>query len=395
MESKSKFSISAGWLVAFTWFGGHCGSGFASGRQIVQYTTRHGIAGIWIPILTWTVLGWFTYWAVEYSRLIKAKNYKDFVVSFYGPFRGIILLIMDILTFVGAFIILSAMYSASAQLTFNAFGLDMKIGSILIALICTIGTAFFYEVFSKLSSILTIPMIVMLLLVQVIVIALNWENLMLVIQTSGMAEGSSIPAMISDAFTYAGVQCGFYATAIALTYTFTRGKKDTKDAVIGGSILNWFMHTFNVIMIYSGYPRVNAIPLVTEALILEHPALVWLLWVYRLVLFLAIVTTAIGSIFGVIARYGHIGKNIVKSDTARNFIWGAIVGVGSVLLSFVGLIAIISKGYGLLGNLRAPTTIYPIAIFGLWRFRQIKRKLMAEGVINEKDEFIGEAATEA
>lgn len=394
MESKSKFQISAGWLVAFTWFGGHCGSGFASGRQIVQYTTRHGIAGIWIPILTWTLLAWFTYWATEYGRLIRARNYRDFVKHFYGPIAPVFNILFDIMTFVGTFIILSAMYSASGQLGVDALGWNYTVSSIVVAVICVIGTVFFYDIFSKFSSFLTIPMIVLLLLVQCVVLYYNWDNLMLVFQTSGLAEGSSIPAMIGDSLTYAGVQCGFYATAIALTYTFTRGKKDTKDAVIGGSILNWIMHTFNVLMVYSGYPRVNNIPLVTRSLILETN-IIWLLRIYELVFLLAIVTTAVGSIYGFLVRFGFLGDRIVTNKTARYCIWAMIMSFGAIGLATFGLITVINKGYGFLGNVRTPMTIYPIAIFGLWRFNQLRKKMRAEGTIDEKDNFVLQPAEAA
>ena len=381
MEKKSKVSLSVGWAAAFTWFGSHCGSGFASGRQIVQYTTRHGIAGIWIPILTWALLCWFTYWAVEYSRAVHARNYRDFVMVFYGPLRRIILLIFDVVGILGGIVILAAMYAAAAQLGVEVWGLNYWVGSVIIALICTFCAVLGYKVFSTLSAFITIPMIAMLLVVQIAMIAVNWDNLMVVIKTSGMsAESGGILDMVKDAFTYAGVQSGMYATLIGLAYADRDKwtKKNTKEAVIGGSVLNWFMHTFNCVMVFAAYPWINNEPLVTMNIIkAAGPNWTWLVVIYDIVLFLAILTTAIGSVYAQIIRWAPFTEKFIKSEKANHMFWGLLFSLGSVLLASIGLTAVINKGYGLLGNLRTYTTIWPIAILGVWRYRSLMKRIEA------------------
>ena len=384
--------------MAFTWFGGHCGSGFASGRQIVQYNTRHGIAGAWIPILTWFTCGWFGYWACKYGIMIKARNYRDFTLSFYGVLGRPMLILTDVLTVLGSVVVLSIMFSAAAELFHTEFGLNLTIGAVATALICWAICVFGYKIYAFLNAYITLPMLAMLLIVQTCMIAMNWENLMLVIRTSGMsAESGGIIDMIKDGFTYSGVQLAPYAacfsTAIASDIPWT--DKDTKIAMIGGACLNWFMHSFNMLMVYSGYPWVNSEALVTLNLVkAAGPNFTWLVVLYDIVLILAIITTTIGSIYVLIARFQNVGHTVVKKTETRRLIWGLIIVLAPMALSKIGLITLVNKGYGLVGGLRAPLTIWPCAILGIWRISCLKRRLAAGENIVPYDEA-AEAAINA
>ena len=42
--------------IASTWFGMHCGSGFATGSQYAIYYSKYGWLALITPIITWLVL---------------------------------------------------------------------------------------------------------------------------------------------------------------------------------------------------------------------------------------------------------------------------------------------------------------------------------------------------
>lgn len=378
MEKKATKGLSLGWAAAFTWFGGHCGSGFASGRQIVQYTTRHGIAGFWIPLAIWTILGWFFYWAVSYGTLVRARTYKEWAKSFYGKFLGPIMAVfLDFVTVVGGFIVLATMFAAAGQLFLEVFGLNFVVGALITAVVCGIIVVFGYKVYSLVNAFISIPMTIMLLIVQVTVVAYNWGNIQNVIATSGN-NGTTFAEMIQSIIAYGGLQSGAYATFISLAYFGGKNwtKKDTIQACWGGAALNCFMHMFNVFMIYGGFPRVNDKALVTMSLLGELPPVIrtWLLPLYQIVLLLAIITTSVGSPYSIMVRFGHLGAKLVPNLRVRQAILGIGYPVLAVILSTVGLIALVSKGYSAIGNARTPSTVIPVSLLGIWRLNQMKKR---------------------
>ena len=74
MEKKKRFSMALPLTAAFTWFGYHCGSGFASGTQMKVYATKFGKMGLLAPIVAWICCAAFIYIIVEYARLVQAKT---------------------------------------------------------------------------------------------------------------------------------------------------------------------------------------------------------------------------------------------------------------------------------------------------------------------------------
>ncbi len=65
------------------WFGFHCGAGFASGAQVKLYVAQYGTIGAIVPVIAWVANCLFMYVGLEYSRLIKAKSYRDVGASIY------------------------------------------------------------------------------------------------------------------------------------------------------------------------------------------------------------------------------------------------------------------------------------------------------------------------
>ena len=103
------------------WFGFHCGAGFASGAQVKLYAAKYGFYGLAVPFIAWAINCVFMYIVAEYSRLIKAKSYRDVGVSIYwdNPVVGrIALLLWDILIFMSSITLLgSCVAGFGAQLT--------------------------------------------------------------------------------------------------------------------------------------------------------------------------------------------------------------------------------------------------------------------------------------
>ena len=65
---KRKLSIPVSVGIASTWFGMHCGSGFATGSQYAIYYSKYGWLALIMPIITWLVL------AVALIQVVSPEN---------------------------------------------------------------------------------------------------------------------------------------------------------------------------------------------------------------------------------------------------------------------------------------------------------------------------------
>lgn len=372
MEKKNKFGLSAGVATAITWFGFHCGSGFATGRQIVQYVSRHGWPGFWIPIGIWILLSIAAYYCIEYAYLTRSKDYKDFANGFYAPIGSIMTIIWDAIVALASFVALGSVIATAGELFVSAFGFNYWVGVAIFTALMLVCVIWGYNIITKIASIVTIPMIALMVIVIIVGLSHNFENLKQVAANSAIAEGDSVKSMIQDTFTYAGNQVNFLPAFIAISFGFT-SERDVKIGAFGGAFLNFIMHFSMSLLCLSAYPWVNDEPLVVLK-ILEQIDMPILPIIYQIVIFLALVSTAVTMVFGAISRFGVYGKKIFPADRSRKAFWAFIFLVGSVFVSSFGLVTIVSKGYKLLGTLKLPVMLIPIIVLGPWRVHQARNK---------------------
>jgi len=64
-------SLSAAFGMAAVWFGTHCGGGFATGNQEVNFYVKYGWYAVFLPIIAMILLGW-----AHRNALVLAKDYK-------------------------------------------------------------------------------------------------------------------------------------------------------------------------------------------------------------------------------------------------------------------------------------------------------------------------------
>lgn len=372
-SSKASFTWATGLSAAFAWFGYHCGSGFATGRQIVQYTTRHGWAGFWIPIVIWVILLVYFYFAIEFARLTSCKNYKDFVMGFYSPIGRYILVIWDAVVLMASFVGLAGILAAAGELINDALGIGYWPGVVIFAVVTLVLLARGYNIIAKVASAVTIPLIVCIAIVIIAGIAHNADNLKVVMSSTALVEGDSYKSMFKDVLNYCGTQSGYVAAFIGIASAFNYSK-DTKIAVGVGAVINIIMHFGACLLLYAYYPDINGVPLAMLGVVKQTP---WgfLVVVYQLMLFLALLSTSVTMVFGSVSRYSVYGKKLIADDKKRKDAWIAFIVFGSIAISGFGLTAIVNQGYKFIASFRIPIILIPVFFLGAWRISQAKKKV--------------------
>ncbi len=372
MEKKKGAGLSAGLAAAVTWFGFHCGSGFATGRQMVQFTTRHGWAGAWIPVAIWAILAIFAYLAAEFTYLSHSKNYKEFTAGFFAPIGHIIVFIWDAIVALGVFVAMGSVIAAAGDLFVSTLGISYWMGVALFTALLLVCIIWGYNFITKLASVVTVPMICLLILTVILGVSYNFDNLKQVMSNPAIAEGSSVKAMFSDVITYVGNQANFLPSLIAISGAFTC-EREVRTGSFGGAFINCLMHMAMVILVFSAYPWINDQSLVILGIIDKTPYS-FLKVAYQIVIFLALVSTGVTLVYGAMSRFGALGKKIMPKENTRKIFWAAVFIIGSVIISSFGLAAIVKVGYKITGSLRLPVMVLPILVLAPWRIHQARSK---------------------
>ena len=87
---KKRFISATSFGIMATWFGMHCGSGFATGTQYTIYYSKYGWLALVMPFITWAILGGAFYFIFEYERVTKINTYKDYAQNVFIKKIGIL-----------------------------------------------------------------------------------------------------------------------------------------------------------------------------------------------------------------------------------------------------------------------------------------------------------------
>ena len=385
---KKKFAFPVYIMAALTWFGYHCGSGFASGRQVYLYAAKYGTKG-WLSIVfSWVCTAVFMYIIMEFSRCVHAKSYRDVASGIYcvhnSIFSRVMILLWDIIMVLGTLVGTGACVAGCGTLLQELFGLPYMIGCagfiILMLLILVLGEKAL-NVLGTISS----PLIILFFIVAITGIALGWNNLTEVFTTAkgaAIAEDASAGAILNSGFTYTGIQISAL-TVMSIYGGKFASRKESIFTAVAGFLMNAGAMLVSFFAIMAFYPEISEapMPILTIIRMVTGPFGLLLLIAYNFILVMAYITTAGAQVTGSIARYVPIlNKKIPNVDVCR-IIVSVVIMIATAVLSTLGLDGVLTKGYGLVSNLRKPLWFIPIIILGPIAIHMAMKKKEAE---NEK-----------
>jgi len=369
MNMKEKKHVLPAWILgASTWFGYHCGSGFASGMQAKVYVLKYGPKGIIVPLVAWIAAGVFIFIVADYARIIKANSYRDVGMSIYYPNKivgKIVIAFWDIMVFMACMVNSSACMAGAGVLLQDLFGAPYWLGcaiflAVLIPLLC-VGK----QALQRLGA-LSSGLIFLVILICAVGVLRGYSNLPSVFGNSyEVAQESTIGGLIRIGIIYGCIHISFMHTAIVIGGGFS-SRKETAKFTILGIVMNCGMMIFSAICLFCYYPDNMESNMPLLDVVKSVPGVLGgiLMIAYNVVLILAFLTTAGAVIEGQLPRIqGHVMKIIKSEFWARAAIIIFILALAS-LLSTLGLEAIVDKAMGFLAKLREPTWFYPLLILG-------------------------------
>lgn len=352
MESVNKSSaysryILPGVLVQSMLIGG----GYATGREIFSYGAKYGAYG-WISGITicigFALLAIFAY---ELCRIFKVYDYKNYIKQLIGPLWPI----MDILNLLIMTLLISVMAATTGSI-FEEVGLPNILGSIVIVLICGVLNFKGERIIEKFESIGTILLYAGYILFTILILVNKGGNISHVFSTMDTSAAGG-PVSIGLCI-WTGIQYVGYNTLIIPTSMFSlKRQTKRKETVISGIFagllctIPWFLSYFAMMCFY-GNEAVVGSEVVTPWMemiksINGGPALMIL---FSIVMGWTLVETATGGIHVILDRF-DIAITEKKGKKLTDFQRGLVAVVAltaALLLSRVGVVTLIEKGYSLL-----------------------------------------------
>lgn len=371
-NKKSGILSSASFGIASTWFGMHVGSGFATGTQYAIYYSKYGWLALIMPFITWALLAVCFYFVLEFSRRTKVQSYRDYAANTFIPKYAIVfILLIDFWSVCAQMLGISGILAGSGSL-FEQIGTNYYVGVAVSGAIVLAMVIFGSRVMMKISSYLTIGLVICITILGIVGVTQNWSNFVSVIANHQNNGGSFLDALKS-AFTYSGVQI----SAIFAVCVMAQELKDSREVAktaFGGAFLNVLMLQILGLVMISNYPEVNAetLPVLSVLQRIDIPILTVL---YQIMLFLALISTGAGCAFAIVTRFkGMFAKWFKCSETAASAIIALIMMAIGVFGSKFGLVAIFSTGYSYLSKMAWPLGILPAIIILPIRLHNMKKE---------------------
>jgi uncharacterized membrane protein YkvI len=343
------------------------GAGYGTGREVMEYISRHGpIEGMGAALVIALAFGSILAVTFEFARKIAAYDYRAFFKALLGRYW----FLFELLFITSMVVTLAVIGAAAGIVLHDSLGVIPSLGVpltlVVVILANTAGRRF---VNRFLTSWALVFMAVLLAYLAIVIVTKGP-----VIFDAFSADSAGLQ---SFEWLKTGLQFAMFNVAVAPALLYTvRDHKSRRDAVASGFFAGFFgvlpAIAFHLTFM-SAFPAIidEALPVYTVIAGLGIP---FLLGAYGIALCGTIIQTGVGMLQGVNERLDSwlIEKNGVGlSRISRAGIAGFAV-VASLLLAQLGIVTLVAKGYSLLSLGFMLVFVLPVMTVGLWRCIKLK-----------------------
>ncbi len=374
-----KFLTSVSIGTATVWFSTHCGAGFASGTQELQYFANHGWYGPLMPLLTFAIIAITYYLGIETARQTGNFSYAVWSKDAFGPLSKICSIIMEITIVITTIAASAAAIAAGAELINQQLGLPKTVGLLLMFVIITLLCIFGEKVVRSNAMLMTVAILIIISIVIVLGLVKFAPNIHELFSTKYMNPNATkwsisgtketVKAGFGNtlmwALTYAGFQIGAIG-GISAAFKGAQFKNESRAAIAIGYILNIIMLCGICLLIFSNMPDIytnEQARLLPTVFIVNQLHFKPLSFLYPILLFLALITTAVGFVFGMVSRLEPITLKKMDNKILKKTILTIIILLACFYISNKGLMFVVQVAYKYLGVISWIGIVIPLWIF--------------------------------
>lgn len=324
------------------------GGGYATGREIYSYGAKFGAYG-WIAGLAITIgFALFAFLTFEICRIYKVYDYKNYIKQVIGPLWPL----MDVLTILIAIMLIAVMAAATGSI-FEQVGLPNILGSVVIVLLCGFLNFKGARVIEKFESVGTVLLYAGYILFTIVVLVKKGGNIghvFATMDTSAYDGNVTVALCVWTGILYVAYNINSIPMGMFSLTRQTKRKETLISGIIAGLLMTipWFLSYFAMMCFYGDLSIVGPdVDTPWTQMIVAVDGGVPLLVLFSIVMGWTLVETATGCIHMIINRFDvaleEKGKG--KMSDAKRGIVTVITLTAALLLSRVGIVALIEQGY--------------------------------------------------
>ena len=369
LETKNKTTGMLILGVAFVWFTTHFGGGFASGAQLYSYFVRYGIWCLIMPVLAMAYNAFFFSYCLRYARKHEVYDYRSYNNSFYGKFAPIFSNLFEFLYIVVMCVAPAVAFATGGATLSTVTGLPYLVCTLIIGAFIFIVAIFGTDLVRKVSSVLSIVIIVGLLAVYIPNIIANFDGIKA--SASQMrTENLSFWRALWSAFLYGTFQLCNVSVFVQHGKTFKQ-PEDAKKSMIVGWIINSILMVIVVLGIMTVYsdPDMGNQSVPTLFMVQQGVGASVFTPIISILIILGAVTTAVNMVAAMVKRIGdaiETPEEKAKTDAGKPILKTVIIALVCCLVDFgiaqFGLLTLIQKAYSFIAYLAIPVILIPYII---------------------------------
>lgn len=355
------------------------GGGYATGREIVEYGAKYGPQG-WVAIVViffgFTLASILTF---EVARVFRAYEYKGFMRRLIGPVWPV----FDLLFAAMVILTIAVMASAATNIMKETMGVPEPAGTAVViaavALLLYLGAAFI-EAFKSVGTAMLYSAYVIF---GVMVLSAGWDRLDGVFSADGASylAGADTGDVLFSGVLYVGYNLAAFP-AVLFTLHRQVSRRETMIAGLVAGLLMTFPFALTWLSLMTFYP---------DPAVLEAPV-PWLrmladlgggplVVVFGLVMGWTLLETSVGLTHALLDRIDRDLKQATLRPFAgsgglsplQNAFLGAAILVFAAILSGFGIIALVARGYAVMGYLFIALFGLPLLFVGTFRILRAGR----------------------
>ena len=344
------------------------GGGYGTGREIVEFFTIYGLlGGILGSVVSICIFGLVLACTYEFARVFKVYDYRSFFKMLIGPFW----VCFEILYLILFLLVLSVLSSAAGSMLEQEYLISKNIGvGILLTLILFL-VYFGRETIEKVLTFWSIFMYLVFIYYFFEILS-NSDTKIL----SKLSLGSIESGWLKGGILYPMYNLAIAPVLLFSTHAITTRKEAILAGIFSGVIVMVPAMLFHIS--YSvGYPDVLNQPVPNYWMISEYSS-IYLLIIFLLALMGPLVQTGAGLVQGFLERIESSFKSINKNSLNKltKITISSIILILSGVLSSIGIITLIAKGYSALSIGFAFVYIIPVCTLGLIKIIKFNSSLI-------------------
>jgi len=333
------------------------GGGYGTGREVVEFFTRHGLlGGLLGTAAAACVFALVLACTYEFARVFQVYDYRSFFKKLIGPFW----VCFEALYLLLFLLVLGVVGSAAGSILEQEFAISSHLGMAGVLGLVVLLVYFGREAIEKVLTFWSIGMYLVFAYYFVEILNNGRVDILQSLTDGGIESG----------WLQGGILYAMYNLAIAPVLLFsTRAIQTRREALLAGVIAGIAVMVPAVLFHISyaaGYPDVLEQPVPNYWMMSEYSTAL-LLMIFLVALLGTLVETGAGLVQGLIERIEMVVKK--EADATLSQPTRAAIAVVTLvfggLMGSLGIVALVAKGYSALSVGFALVYIVPVTTLGL------------------------------